>query len=164
MPLLRSILLCASLTLFGCVSVTLTARESKGHATSPILVLVNQGGYDLKAANDLKAELEEQLRDRSIAAQLIVVTSEVLKRQQTIDAARAKAKSLLRIMPIAGTHLEGVASRITYDVALHESTTDRRLWQARVEVRSGIVGGQLERRQRRAARKIVEAMVEAGAI
>jgi len=129
-----------------------------------MLVLVNQGGYDAGAASDLKSALEASLREQQVAARLIVVTSAELKRQDDIEVARAKSGSILRIMPIAGTRLEGVASRITYDVSLHETATGKRLWQARLEVRSGILSRQLARRQRRAGRRIVQAMLDAGVI
>lgn len=148
--------------LTGCVSVAVQPlkRPEAAVTASPMLVLVHQGGYDLGAARELEASLQEELQEAHVQARTMLVSSDVLREQSGIDAARAQAQTVLRIVPIAGTRLSGVATHITYDASLHERADDKRLWQARVQVRSGILERQLARRQRRAARKLVAQMRE----
>lgn len=148
--------------LAACVSVTVQPlkRPKASVAAAPMLVLVNQGGYDLVAARELETALAAELEQAGVEARTLLVTSDTLKEQTGIEQARAEARTVLRIMPIAGTRLDGVATRITYDASLHERANDARIWQARIEVRSGILARQLRRRQQRAARKLVAQMRE----
>ncbi len=167
----RSHLQCLTLLILlclpqACVSVEVHPQQKPDTQiqAAPLLVLVNQGGYDLAAAQDLRAALDSELKELGIASQTLLVTSDMLREQSGIEQARARAQSVLRIMPIAGTRLDGVATRITYDAALHLRESDARVWRARIEVRSGTLSRQLKRRQQRVARKLVAQMREDHAI
>ena len=95
---------------------------------------------------------------------MLVVTSATLKEQAAVEQARATTGRVLRLLPVAGTRLDGLATRLTYDASLVQGTDDKLLWQGRIEVRSGILERQLERRQRRAAHKLVALMRRDGVL